>query len=110
MQRRTKNIRFHYQYRDAANYKEFGSVIFSNPNRLPINVIESRLKEVFIDQEYFVPHACKVPLIHTSPYNPELDHEWYELDYLEETNEDTTDCRSIEAFIKDCLHGNFHTE
>ncbi|WP_425638806.1 hypothetical protein ACPUEN_04335 [Algoriphagus yeomjeoni] len=28
------NLRMNYRYRDADNYKEFGSVVFSNPRGL----------------------------------------------------------------------------
>jgi hypothetical protein len=98
-----KNIRFHYKYRDAANYKAYGSVIFSNPNQLSLETIGKQLKEALIDQEYFIAQACKIPLIHSFPFDPELDHEWYELDYLEETNEAVTDERSIDAFVQDCF-------
>ena len=105
-----KNICFHYKYRDAANYKEYGVVIFSNPNQLSIDTILEKLKESLIDHEYFIAVACKIPLIHSFPFDLELDHEWYELDYLEETSELITDNRSIEIFIKDCSDGNFHTK
>ena len=105
-----KNIRFHYKYRDAANFKEYGSIIFNNFNQVSLELIHEKLKEVLIDQEYFIPQTCKVPLIHSFTYDPELDHEWYELDYLEKTNEDSTDKRSIEEFIKDCLYGNLYPQ
>jgi len=104
------NIRFNYQYRDAGNYKKYGSVVFSNPNQLSVEVILEQLKDALIDQEYFIPQACKVPLIYNYSFDPELDHEWYEFDCLEETSESVTNERTIEIFIKDCSNGNLHTK
>ena len=110
MEKSVKNIRFHYKYRDGGNYKEYGSVVFSNPDQLSIARIEEQLKAVLIDQEYFLPQACNIPLIHSFPFHPELDHEWYEFDYVEETNDTLTDERSIKVFILACEKGNFHTK
>ncbi|WP_018342374.1 hypothetical protein [Cytophaga aurantiaca] len=110
MEKLIKNVRFNYQYRDTANFKQYGSVIFSNPNQLSIETIEEQLKEVLIDQEYFIPKACEVPLIYRFPFDSELDHEWYEMDSVEETNKLITDNRNIELFIKDCADGNLHAK
>jgi hypothetical protein len=107
MQTVMQNIRFHYKYRDAANYKEYGSVIFSNTTQISIAVIQELLKEALIDQEYFVPVACGIPLIHSFPFDPELDHAWYELDYIEETIKPVTDVRDMQTFITDCADAHF---
>jgi len=34
------NIKFNYLYRDAGNYKHYGSVIFASPNDLSLLEIE----------------------------------------------------------------------
>jgi hypothetical protein len=104
-----KNIRFYYKYRDAANYKQYGFVILSNPAQFSLEYIIEKLKDSLIDQEYFIPWVCRIPMIHKFPFDPELDHEWYEFDYVEETNEEVTDERTIDMFIKDCVKGNLHT-
>jgi hypothetical protein len=110
MQTTIKNIRFHYKYRDTANYKEYGALIFSNPDQLSIETVLEKLKAGLIDQEYFIPSLCSIPLIHSFPFDPELDHEWYALDYLEETEEAVTDSRDIGTFIQACIDGNLHTQ
>ena len=40
-----KNIQLNYRYRDAHNYKEFGSVVFSNPSG--VTVEEASAKKVY---------------------------------------------------------------
>ena len=62
------NIRLYYKYRDAANYKQYGSVIFSNPDQLFTEIILEKLKAELIDQEYFIPWICRIPVIHRFPF------------------------------------------
>lgn len=72
------NIQFNYLYRDAGNYKTYGSVIFSNKENLSIEFIKESILKKLIDQEYFVPKKWNVPLLSLVSYDAELDHEWYE--------------------------------
>lgn len=110
MEKASNNIRFHYKYRDAANYKQYGFVIFSNPAQVSTEIIMEKLKIELIDHEYFIPQRCNIPLIYRFPFDLEFDHGWYEVDYLEETNETVTDERTIEMFIKDCANGNLYSK
>jgi hypothetical protein len=97
-----QNIRFSYMYRDAGNYKERGFVIFSNPSDYSIDKLEKSIRNVLIDQLFFIPSECRIPLVHTFFFDPDLDHEWYELEEIELTPEPVTDKRSIDTFIKIC--------
>jgi hypothetical protein len=42
------NIRFSYLYRDGSNFKSWGEVIFSNPEGLAVNEIETKLIRAFL--------------------------------------------------------------
>ncbi|WP_185974306.1 hypothetical protein [Litoribacter populi] len=84
-----KNIRFYYLYRDAANYKQFGSVVISNPEDLTLEELDLFLKENLIQEEFFVPSNLGLPNLQTSPYNPDLDHEWHQYEQLKWTEEKT---------------------
>jgi hypothetical protein len=84
------NIKFNYLYRDAGNYKNYGCVIFSNPNQLELGYIESRIKESLIDRSYFVAKDVSVPELYFAALN-EDDHGWHEYCGIENTLEETTD-------------------
>jgi len=97
-----QNVRFSYMYRDAGNYKERGFVVFSNPYDYSIDQLDKSLRKVLIDQLFFIPSECDIPLVHTFFFDPALDHEWYELEDIELTPEPATDRRSIDTFIQIC--------
>ncbi len=99
-----KNIKFNYLFRDAGNNKAHGSVVFSNPENLNIEVIELNLRESLIDGEFFDPSELSVPrltLVDFS-FNAEPDHSWNEFSNLELTDEEATDNRSIVEFLSSC--------
>ena len=104
------NIKFNYLYRDYGNYKTYGFVIFSNPDRLIINVVEDKLEKLLIDSEFFHSSDFNIPFLKHPEfeYDPQLDHSWNEFISLEETNDDATDNRTINEFIKvlDCTNND----
>ncbi|UZD22290.1 hypothetical protein PBT90_02370 [Algoriphagus halophytocola] len=100
-----KNIKLNYRYRDADNYKQFGSVVFSNPSRLPVEEATALLLPKLISEEFFVPDDWGLSRLHASPYNPAVDHEWHEFEEFEETNEEATDNREIGEFLKGLVKG-----
>lgn len=79
------NIKLNYLYRDFSNYKKFGSIIISNPNNLPFQIIKSSIKEYLIEGEYFNADQLKLPSLFFEDKN-EDDHEWHEFESLELTN------------------------
>ncbi len=95
------NIRFNYLYRDAGNYKTYGSVIFQNPDKLRIAQIEPILRSKLIDEMFFDPNVLGVPALSHDEfaYNSEIDHSWNEFESLEETDEDVTDDRKINELM-----------
>lgn len=94
-----KNIKLNYRYRDADNYKQFGSVVFPNPIDMTVEEASSLLLPKLISGEFFVPHEWGLPRLHASPYNPTVDHEWHEFEGFEETEEEVTDEREIGEFL-----------
>lgn len=93
------NIRFNYLYRDAGNYKIFGSIIFNNLENIDIKSIEKVIKNKLIDGEFFNPLDWKIPRLHFDTASKALDHDWNEFEKIEITKEDATDSRTILEFI-----------
>ncbi len=97
------NIAFNYMYRDGANYKQFGSIVFANPNNLTVEEIEPQIRETLIDEEFFEPLKLKVPSIYVYSYDPEIDHEWYTFEDVQLTDKTPTDNRTIEEFLAELM-------
>ena len=93
------NIKFSYLYRDAANYKVYGSVIFSNSEKLSVGEIESLIRAKLIDGEFFDPVEWRVPRLQLLPLDEELDHSWNEFESVEETEEEADMEISVVEFV-----------
>lgn len=94
------NIKLSYLYRDYANYKKFNEIIFHNPDALPVDLIESVIREHLIDGEWFYASEWKLPDLHFDSWDPEDDHFFHEFESVEETTEPPTSSISIEAFLE----------
>lgn len=93
------NIKFNYLYRDASNYKQYGSVIFSNLNNLSILEIDDIIRNRLIEKLYFNHTEFGIPSLFFENKNDD-DHDWHEYENIEITNEISTDKRTIEEFLK----------
>ena len=93
------NIQFNYLYRDAGNYKSYHSLIFANKEKLSLEFVQEEITKNLIDGDYFLPLKWQVPLIYKHPYDPELDHDWYEVESVEYTEEAVTEERDIGEFL-----------
>ncbi len=84
-----KNIKFNYMYRDSGNYKNYGFIIFKNPEKLSLIFIEQEIRKRLIDAEFFEPSKVKIPQLVNNdfPYDSDLDHSWNEFVSIEETDE-----------------------
>ena len=93
------NTKIEYLYRDADNYKQYNSVIFSGAiPSLSIDSLADRLDE----GKYFIPSRLGLEdLQHrmVDGYNPSVDHPYHELVEIVEVHEPVTDTRSIDAFM-----------
>jgi hypothetical protein len=96
------NIRFYYQYRCGANWKDTGQVIFSNPDGLSEAEIDSRLLAAFTSNESFIAEAIHIPVRFEGIYDPQYSHGWHEYLSVEESETKETDKegRSIKAFLE----------
>ena len=95
------NIRLEYQYRDAGNYKNWGEIVFSNPRNLVPEVVTEMAEEVLIEREFFVASGARVPDLHFSDWDPDLDHDWHEFVAFRSTGDAPSDPdqRAIEDFV-----------
>jgi hypothetical protein len=99
------NLKLNYRYRDAGNYKQFGSVVFSNSSNLSLDEATKLIQEKLISSEFFVPKEWKLPSLHLHPYDPELDHEYHEFESWELTDDTPTDKREASVFLKEIQIG-----
>ena len=54
-------IKFNYLYRDGSNYKSWGDVVFSNPEQLALNEIESKLVAAFLPDRLYIASQISIP-------------------------------------------------
>lgn len=99
------NLKLNYRYRDAGNYKQFGSVIFPNSSQLAVSEATKLIHEKLISGEFFNPKDWNLPRLHFHPYDPELDHEYHEFEEWEVTDEAPTDNRDILTFLQNIQKG-----
>ena len=92
------NTEFSFLYRDAANYKTFGSVVYTNSENTPLAHIRKTILASCNPGGNFDPRHWAIPNIRTQPYNPEPVHDWFEFEMVEETEEIPTDGRNIGDF------------
>ena len=95
------NARFEYLYRDASNYKVWGSLVFAGPIT---NDLARRLSRALESSEFFIAHQVRVPELFLGlPSWPleQDDHCWHEFSRVESTTEPANDPvdRTIEEFI-----------
>ena len=97
------NARFQYLYRDGANYKKWGEVVFSNDERLHIEGVNKALRSAFPPDGLFIAHQIRIPEAFFTGEYPitALDHCFHEFCSLEPTPDLPTDLyqRSIQEFL-----------
>ena len=94
-----QNIKLSYLYRDAGNYKQFGDIIFANPETLPLYEIEKQIKEKLIDGEFFSAKEWNLPTLYAYPKDRELDHTWHEFESVDYSEEKPIMKISIQTFL-----------
>lgn len=93
------NVKLEYLYRDGANYKQYGYVVFSQAHQNDIDVLCENVRDALIQGEYFVPDLAGLPNLYFDIYDPFLDHDWHEFIGLSFTTDEPTDARTIETFV-----------
>ena len=97
------NLSFNYLYRDGGNFKQFGKKLFTNPNHLPIEIIEKTIRKSLIDETFFYADKFNVPSLFFDCLNID-DPTWHEFADLLQTDElPDTDC-TIEEFLVAIQH------
>ncbi|MDB4923876.1 hypothetical protein [Mucilaginibacter sp.] len=81
------NIKFNYLYRDSANYKKYGSVIFSNPDNIELSEIEALIRSKLIWGEWFYAEEWGLPELFLDTFDYRVDPTWHEFEHIEHTNE-----------------------
>ena len=94
------NIAFHYLYRDAANYKKFGYVIFANPGNVDLSELENLAKSKLIYGEWFYANQWCLPELFLDRFDFNIDPTWHEFECIEYTDEPTNSTLSLIEFIK----------
>lgn len=94
------NLKLNYLYRDGANYKQFGSVVFANPNFITPRIASEKLRNNLISNEFFLPQDYELPRLQYHPYDPEIDHDYHEFENFEWTEDDVTDNRKVNEFLE----------
>jgi hypothetical protein len=99
------NIKFEYLYRDGANTKSWGEVVFKNPERLSLDEIDKRLVTAFLPDKLFIATQISIPeeFLFLDGKFTKFDHCYHEYDCVEICEEDSTDNlgRSIKGFLLD---------
>ena len=93
------NIKFNYLYRDAANYKNFGSVIFSNSQNLTLDELNAIIKSKLVDEAWFYTSEWNLASLFFSNLNPEIDPTWHEFESMEYTDEAPNATITLTEFI-----------
>ena len=97
----TENTRFNYSYRDASNYKAWGSVVF----RSGIDgALSARLSTTLESAEFFIADQIRLPEVFLADWPLDLDdHCWHAFSDTELTNDAPDDAhdRTIEEFVKE---------
>lgn len=100
-----KNIKFNYLYRDGSNYKSWGDVVFSNPEKLTLKDIEAKLLSAFLPDNQFNASQISIPekFLFGNGKLTEYDHCFHEFDCVEFCSESPTDIlgRSMASFLQD---------
>ena len=96
------NIKLSYLYRDGSNYKQYNQIIFDNPNSITLKKIRKIIRRKLIEECWFIAKDRNLPDMHFKeyPWNNDVDHEWHEFDFIEETTEAKTVNTSIEDLIE----------
>ena len=99
------NVKFKYLYRDGANFKSWGEVVFSNPEQLTFDEVEKRFAAAFLPDILFVASQISIPeeFLFLKGKFTKHDHCYHEFECVEICQEDPTDDlgRSITDFLKD---------
>lgn len=97
-----QNIKFEYLYRDADNFKNYGSVIFSNPDEISLVEIINNIENFFSQKLFFIAHQIGLQELYFEGFSSSNDISFHEFDRVKVTDELPNDInnRTIKQFIR----------
>lgn len=101
------NIKFHYLYRDAANYKNFSAIIFDNPQHITLGQLLPLIQSKLIDGTWFYASQWQLPDLHFGPWDDNTDHTFHEFEMLEYTHEPPNTLLTLAMFIQQIENTNW---
>ena len=81
------NIKFSYLYRDDANYKNYGFVVFKNDQSLDIEQLQKLIQCKLIDGTWFYADKWNLPDLFPDTFDHRIDPTWHEFESIQYTNE-----------------------
>ena len=93
------NIKFSYLYRDYSNYKNFNSIVFSNPNHKTVSEIRRLIESLLIENQWFYASKWEVADLHFKNWDDEDDHFLHEFESVEVTIEESEPNNLIDNFL-----------
>jgi hypothetical protein len=94
------NIKFSYLYRDGGNYKNYGFVVFANPDNIELLALETLIRFKLTDHEWFYVDQWEVPDLHFDTWDNELDHTFHEFESIEYTEDAPNSTVTLQEFIE----------
>lgn len=99
------SIKFTYLYRDGANFKSWGEVIFANPENLALDEIDKTLTDVLLSDKLFVASQISIPekFLFLGGKFTKDDHCYHEFDRVEVCEAAPTDTlgRTMTDFLRE---------
>ena len=99
------NIVFEYLYRDAGNYKNWESIVFSNPNLHSAETVRASIRQAMSSAHYFDAPAVRLPDLHFPKFSASLDlplHEFFDVSATDQ-NPDDLHVRSIDELLTEIM-------
>lgn len=93
------NIQFNYLYRDAGNYKKYGSVTFANPGNISLAELSTLIQSKLIDQTWFYHNHWHLPDLRET-FDPEIDPTWHEFENVRHSHEAADSKMELLEFIE----------
>lgn len=100
MKNQRQCIEISYMYRDAGNYKLFGSKAFSNTSNLDVDEVRRRLEAKLTDGLYFVPETWGIERLQFDKFDRGEDHDWHELVSIEVSSKVGEAVSDIKDFLQ----------
>jgi hypothetical protein len=106
------NLKFYYCYRDGANNKKTGEVIFSNPNEMSPTEVDEVIRNHLIadfgfsEMKWFLPKEWQLDTLYFEDWDYEIDYPYHTYDEVTVTQEPCTSNLSIDQFLEVVKNGN----